>query len=694
MTPHPSKRPPDFVRRVRDALFTGGGLVFLVALVVRLAYLVGYRSNPFFADPQMDALYHDRWAMSIARGDWIGAEVFFRAPLYPYFLGTVYAIFGHSYLMARVIQAVVGALSCVLVFRIGRRFYGPVVGVVAGVLAALLAASVYYEAELLLVVLETFLSLLALDRLLIAADGSNRLRVPHHALLAGVALGLAAITRPNFLVIIPLAILFLLRRLRRHGRTVWALALMLYLAGAAAPIGVVLVRNFAVGGDFVPIASQGGLNFYLGNNAAADGMAALAPEFRQTWYGGIRDAERLAEEAVGKPLKPSEVSDYWLSRGLNWIRANPLDWMKLTARKAVLFWQAFEIPNNEDFYYFNRYSFLFRNRLLLMFGAIAPLALAGFVLGFIRKNPARLLALFVALFSATVILFFVCGRFRAPVIPVLCIPAAYFIVDVGERLRRGGFRSCLAPLAVFAAAAIFVNADFYRLGERHTFAESWLRVGIFHASRGRPDKAEAAYRSAIQEDPGFAEGHNNLGVLLMQRDRTDEALAEFTRALEIDPAYPRTINNMAAWYEHTGNLELAREYIDRALVDGGDEVEVRYNAGVIYGRLQMFAESAAHFRRLLDIEPGHVAGRLGLGKSLLMEGEHLEAASAFSQVVERDPRHAEALYFLGLARVRMRDLAGARRAWEECLLIRPDYEAARRQLDMLTALPPSLRSIR
>jgi len=668
--------------------------VFLVGLAVRLVYLAGYRSNPFFADPQMDALYHDRWAASIASGDWIGNEVFFRAPLYPYFLGVVYAIFGHSYWIARVVQAVIGAASCVLVYRIGRRLYGPVTGVVAGILAALLATSVYYEAELLLVVLEIFLLLLAVDRLLAAAEAEGRGRVPGRALAAGFVLGLAAITRPNFVVFIPVALFFLLRRLRRYGRAAWAAALVLYLAGAAAPIGVVLVRNYAVGNDFVPIASQGGLNFYLGNNPAADGMAAVAPEFSRTWYGGLRDAERLAEEAVGKPLKPSEISDYWLSRGLAWMRAEPLAWARLTARKAVLFWQAFEIPNNEDFYFFSRYSFLFRNPFLLLFGAVGPLGIAGFVLGFLRRRPARLLVAFTAAWWLSIALFFVCGRYRATIVPLLCIPAAYFIVDVGGRLRHRHLRASLVPLFVFAAAAFFVNADFYRLGHRHTFAESYLRLGIFHASRGRPAEAEAAYRSAIQEDPRFAEGHNNLGVLLMQQDRSEEAMQEFRAALAIDPDYPRTMNNIAAWYEHMNRLDEAREYIDKALEKGGDEPEVRYNAGVIYGRLQRFAESAAHFRRLLELDPGHVAGRLGLGKSLLMEGDNLDAASAFSQVVERDPNHFEALYFLGLARVRMNDPAGARRAWESCLAIRPDYEPARRQLDMLTALPPSLRTFR
>lgn len=663
--------------------------IFLVALLVRVIYLVGYQHNPFFADPQMDALYHDRWAMQLARGDWIGSEVFFRAPLYAYFLGAVYYLSDHSYWVIRIVQALIGAASCVLVGRIGTRLFGPVTGFVAGLMAAFLGTSVYYEAELLLVVLETFLGLLALERLMAVAESRWRPGAALMTLVAGLVLGLAAVTRPNFLVLLPIFLLFLMVRQRRHGRAVWATILALYLAGVALPIGVVTIRNYAVGDDFVPIASQGGLNFYLGNNASADGMAALAPEFRPTWYGGVRDATRLAEEALGRPLKASEVSDYWLARGLSWIAASPGPALSLLLSKVGFFWGAFEIPNNEDFYFFSRYSILFRWPLLLTFGAVVPLALAGFVLAARHKRFPWILAVPILAYSFSIVIFFVCGRFRAPIIPWLTVPAAWMIVESASRLRQGRARELLFPAVALLVGAILVLLDPHHLRSRHTFAESYLRIGIVEAGKGRVVEAEAAYRSATAADPRFQEGHNNLGVLLMQRNRTREALEEFEKAIAIDPQYPRTLNNLAAWYEHEGDLVQARLSIDRALARKGDEVEIRYNAGIIYGRQGDFSGSAKHFQRLIEIEPTHVAARLGLGKSLLMEDHFEAAAEAFNRVLEREPRQVEAHYFLGLARAGMNDLTGARRAWEECLRVDPGFTTARRQLETLSRMAPS-----
>jgi hypothetical protein len=41
-----------------------------------------------------DARGYDQWAQRLADGDWIGTEVFYQAPLYPYFLGVIYAVAG------------------------------------------------------------------------------------------------------------------------------------------------------------------------------------------------------------------------------------------------------------------------------------------------------------------------------------------------------------------------------------------------------------------------------------------------------------------------------------------------------------------------------------------------------------------------------------------------------------------------
>src|SRR5262245_64077585 len=92
-----------------------------------------------------DSHGYDEWAQRIAAGDWLGHEVFYQAPLYPYLLGVTYAIAGRSLLVVRIVQALIGSASCVLLALAGTRLFSPRVGVTAGVMLALYAPAVFFD---------------------------------------------------------------------------------------------------------------------------------------------------------------------------------------------------------------------------------------------------------------------------------------------------------------------------------------------------------------------------------------------------------------------------------------------------------------------------------------------------------------------------------------------------------------------
>ena len=147
-------------------------LIFAVALIVRLIHVWQLRPTPFFDVLLGDANGYDKWAVRLASGDWIGSDVFYQAPLYPYFLGIVYAIFGRDLLIVRIIQALVGSASCVLLglacTRLfsprspGLRWPGKRVGLVAGLALALWAPAIFFDSLLQKAVLDMFFMCLAL----------------------------------------------------------------------------------------------------------------------------------------------------------------------------------------------------------------------------------------------------------------------------------------------------------------------------------------------------------------------------------------------------------------------------------------------------------------------------------------------------------------------------------------------------
>ena len=71
-------------------------IVFLAAFLVRLGGALELGSGPVGQVLLGDGRQYDLWAQRLAAGDWLGDEVFYQAPLYPYFLGVLYQTFGRS----------------------------------------------------------------------------------------------------------------------------------------------------------------------------------------------------------------------------------------------------------------------------------------------------------------------------------------------------------------------------------------------------------------------------------------------------------------------------------------------------------------------------------------------------------------------------------------------------------------------
>src|SRR5262245_48199792 len=97
--------------------------IFAVALLVRLAVVAQLQRSVFAEVLVGDGHFYDHWARQLAGGDWVGREPNFLTPGYAYFLAALYALFGAHWLTVRVVHAVLGALTAVLVADAGTRLF-------------------------------------------------------------------------------------------------------------------------------------------------------------------------------------------------------------------------------------------------------------------------------------------------------------------------------------------------------------------------------------------------------------------------------------------------------------------------------------------------------------------------------------------------------------------------------------------
>lgn len=510
--------------RQRAAVAGVVGLAFLL----RLVYVLEARENPYFEQPIMDPLYHLEWARAFAAGEVFRDGPFFRAPLYPWFLGLLLKLFGDGLLLPRIVQAGLGALTTGLTFAIGRRAFDFRVGLVAALLVAVNWVLIYFDGELLIPTLAIPLNLGALYVSLGLAQDPSRRR----AATAGVLWGVAALARPNVLLFLPLLFAWLLLRRDEAGRRPWAAALCLTL-GTLAPILPVTTYNRVAGDDWVLVSSQAGVNLWIGNNPQSDGSTAIVPGTRPGWWDGFFDSIALAEESEGRRLKPSEVSAHYSDKARDWLLAEPGAALGHLLWKLRLFWTDWELGNNAEVRFFAfRFSGLLR-WLPPSFGLLGPLAVIGLWLSLRGGRRQFPLWGFTLTYVISVVLFFVCARFRTPVLPLFAVLGAAALVAGLESLRARRWGALGAGALVFGGAAVGVQQ--LPQGLDTTGAKGLWALGIHALGEERPAEAQALLREAIEENPTFWIARKDLGLALVQAGELLEASEAFRAALQLKP---------------------------------------------------------------------------------------------------------------------------------------------------------------
>jgi tetratricopeptide (TPR) repeat protein len=589
-------------------------LVAGTALLLRLVYLAEIGGTPFASVLIGDGQQYDAWAQRIAGGDWIGHGVFYQAPLYPYLLGAVFAVVGHSLLAVRLLQAVLGASACAMLALAGRRFVGARAGLVAAALLALYPPAIFFDGLIQKSSLDLFLVVLLL---VLLGEFLDRHRWPWLA-GAGLALGAFMLNRENARVVYPVVMLwlwFFFRESPARRRLNWLAVFTLGVAVAVVPVGV---RNAYVGGEFLISTSQAGPNFYIGNHAGALGSYEPLVAGHGNAAFERDDATKLAETAVGRHLSPGEMSDYWLARTFRDIRQAPGQWLALLGRKLLLTFNAAEVVDTESIEVYAEHSRMLGTLFWFDFGVILPLAAIG--AWQTRREWKRLALLYAQAGSlaASVALFYVLARYRYPIVPVVLLLAGATLAAVPTSIRA--WRGWVPGLAIGAAVALLARLPIVPAAD-----ETNLNMGTALITLGRPADALPWLERAIAAAPDYAAPHFNLGVASARTGDRQKSLEEFATAVRLSPA----------------DFE-ARSSLALALQESGDQ-----------------AGAVAAFREAVRLQPENPRAEFNLANALHAAGQAEEAIAHYEVAMRLKPDYAEAHSNMALAMQASGNLAGA-----------------------------------
>ncbi|MBK7876143.1 MAG: glycosyltransferase family 39 protein [Planctomycetes bacterium] len=579
--------------------------IVALAFVVRLVFLLEARSVPLFHTPLVDAKSYWDWSERIVAGDWMGDQVFYQAPLYPYFLAVVKLAVGSDLWSVRLVQIVLGALACGVIFLAGKELVSRRAGFVAGVALALYAPAIFFDA----LIQKANLGLVFTTLLLLAIARVQRVPSFARALATGVVLGLLMLTREETLLLVPVLALWLAFAASRGKElAVRAALLAAFALGLALVLTPVAWRNAKVGGEFVLTTSQAGTNFYIGNGPRANGCyVPLKPGRSDTAYERV-DAVELAEAARGRKLTPSEVSSYWFDATFQHVSAHPGDWLAVVGRKLALLVNGYEVPDAEDQYFYERSSTLLRTLgFVAQFGVLLPLALAGVVLAWARRRELLALHLVCATLAIGPVLFYMMARYRYPLVPGLVLFAGFALAEGFERVRAGrAGRARSLALAGGLFLLLLVPCNWPIFSREFQLAESLHNSGIALLKQNEPAKAVETFHEALRLQPELAETWGKLGDANVKLDRVDDAIAAFERAALLRPENARYPTQLGKLWMKKQDFPRAASVLQRAVATPGVTDEAWTSLASATQTLGRWSEAIAAWRKARVLDPKDV----------------------------------------------------------------------------------------
>ncbi len=387
-------------------------VILILCLLLRLVWVFVFTPLELTDDPKA----YDTIAKGLVQGEGYheGGKRAFRPPGYPYFLAALYSLFGAHPLSVTLVQTVLAVITCLLIFLLGNRLASERTGLWAAGFFAVYPQFIRYPGNLYVETLFIFLFLYAMVFLF------DLVKQPSYpkSIIAGILLGLSALVREvTLFLILPILLWAILVMKSYPDKKQWRKELCVFVMFFVLTILPWTLRNYFLFHSFVPISTNGGFNFYIGNNPQATGEynSEAAAKLKWPFHLGNETPEELLKLEIEEPKTGYK-------KGINFIIKNPDQFFQLALKKFVFLWRppTYKLNIRENFN-----ETIFRILWLINYLVLLIFALPGIWIS-IKKFGREWILFLMILFSVTGLhmLMYSATRYRLPWIPFLMIFAA------------------------------------------------------------------------------------------------------------------------------------------------------------------------------------------------------------------------------------------------------------------------------
>lgn len=419
--------------------------IFGISLIIRLAYIIFFPTVIWG-----DADAYNAMAIGLIEGNGYGGGTSsYWPPGQPFFLAAIYTVFGYNLQIAYIFEALISSLTCIVIYYIGKTVLNKKIGIISSLIAALYPTFIIYSGSLNTETLFIFLFTLSIIGILkIHEDPSAK-----NILIAGVSFGLAILVRPAILGLIPFILIWMLLSSKDRKRDlIKFIAIFLIAITVVSPW---TIRNYNVHHEFVLVSTNGGVNFWIGNNREATGTYKWT---NMTNNPIINISDEIKRDRIG------------YEKGLEFIKENPHIFLILTLKKFAHFWR-FEL--NFFTLYFGecfinpipKWLFMVLAPLtVLPFIILLPLAIFGIIFYQKWDRKAYLLILLIFYYILIHSIVFASSRYHLQITPYLIIFAAYGICSINRvrsEIKSGDSKTKRKVIIFFLSIAVLIATWYY-----------------------------------------------------------------------------------------------------------------------------------------------------------------------------------------------------------------------------------------
>ena len=412
--------------------------LLLLAFGIRVLLIVSTHQQPL-----SDAYDYHVLALNVSEHGIFGYDTIHTAyrPIgYPFLLSVVYTLFPF-YKAGQIFQSLLIVWSGYLIYHIILFINSHKKSAIVGAFIWLFIPVTIGQSFLLLS--EPLCTLLLLLSTYILIKKTNK----YWHFISGIILGYSILTRPTALIpIIVLLLIYLYKKKSLYKNVIPSIIIM--FVGILSAITPWMIRNYVVFGK-PQLTTNGGINFWIGNNEQANGSYKFTHEPPELF--NIKN--EIQRDSIGYAL------------GLQYIIENPQKTIVLIPQKIGFMWSSdmymllsfLTSDTHNKSYKQTAASVPFHFSLLALLPSLILLLYGWYSLGYVASTEyGKLSLLFIFLWTCVHIVFFGSARYHEPLLPFFIIAIALLSFTKTTHTSIKYYILPIAQCILFIAEMIFI----------------------------------------------------------------------------------------------------------------------------------------------------------------------------------------------------------------------------------------------